>query len=146
MEVSAPLASLQAFLDSAFTFVSEDPVLRGIQALLACGAFTLVFLVFFVTRDILLRSRSLLLQLGCVLLVALLPVVGFLLYLLVRPARTVREREMQARLERMEELLQHRERDVALSESLPALSIAKNFEKRPVKEEGSELAFSLAAP
>lgn len=133
-------------MDSAFAFVSEDPVLRGVQALLALGAFTLVFLLFFATRDILLRSRSLLLQLGCVLLVALLPVVGFLLYLLVRPARTVREREMQARLERMEELLQHREKDVSLSESLPALSIAKNFEKRPVKEEGRELAFSLTAP
>ncbi|MEK7136948.1 MAG: PLD nuclease N-terminal domain-containing protein [Patescibacteria group bacterium] len=106
MEISAPLASFQAFLDSAFTFVSEDPVLRGIQALLAFGAFTLVFLIFYATRDILLRTRSLTAQLGCVLLVALFPVVGFLLYLLLRPARTVAERAMEESLQRIEAMLE----------------------------------------
>lgn len=53
----------------------------------------LVFLIFFTTRDILLRTHSLLGQLLCILLVALLPGVGFLLYLIVRPARTILQRE-----------------------------------------------------
>jgi hypothetical protein len=114
MEISAPLASFQAFLDSAFTFVGEDPVLRGIQALLAFGAFTLVFLIFYATRDILLRTRSLTAQLGCVLLVALFPVVGFFLYLLLRPARTVAERTMGESLQRIEALLKEQPQSLAV--------------------------------
>ncbi len=57
-----------------------------------------VFLVFFTTRDILLRSASLWFQLFSILLVALLPAVGFFLYLLIRPARTTKQRQMEAML------------------------------------------------
>jgi hypothetical protein len=57
--------------------------------------FVVIFLVFFVTRDILLRTHSFWYTAFCIVLTALLPGVGFLLYLLIRPARTIREREQE---------------------------------------------------
>jgi len=59
------------------------------------AAFFLVYFLFFTMRDIFLRTHSSLYQIACILLVALLPVVGFLLYFLIRPARTMKEREME---------------------------------------------------
>lgn len=64
------------------------------QGIVVLFASIFIFLVLFTTRDILLRTRSLIYQLACILLVALVPVLGFLLYLLIRPARTVKEREV----------------------------------------------------
>lgn len=69
--------------------------MRILQILLMGGAALLIFLLFFATRDILCRTQSLLVQLCCILLVAAFPVLGFLLYLLVRPRRTLKEREME---------------------------------------------------
>ncbi len=66
-----------------------SPVLGAIGVLL-------VFLILFTTRDILLRTQSLIAQLLSILLVALLPGAGFLLYLLLRPARTVMQRQTDA--------------------------------------------------
>src|SRR5207247_2337229 len=77
------------------SFLSQDPGVRTMQILLVSTAVIVVFLVFYVLRDIVLRSSSFFVQLLCILLVAFLPLVGFLLYLLVRPARTVKEREME---------------------------------------------------
>lgn len=57
-----------------------------------------IFLVFFTTRDVILRTHSFLYMLFSILLVALLPGVGFLLYLLIRPARTIKERELEKML------------------------------------------------
>lgn len=57
--------------------------------------FVVVFLVLFVTRDILLRTHSFVFQTFCILLVALLPFVGFFLYLLVRPSQTLAEQAMR---------------------------------------------------
>ncbi len=75
---------------------SGDPMLRSMQlGLLAAGS-VIVFLLLFATRDILLRTHSFLYQIACILLVAFLPGIGFLLYLLIRPARTIKEREMEA--------------------------------------------------
>jgi len=34
----------------------------------------------------------------CIILVAVLPVVGFFLYLLIRPARTIKERDLEEML------------------------------------------------
>ncbi len=59
----------------------------------AC-AFFVVFLVLFTTRDILLRTNSFLLQACSILLVAVLPIVGFFIYVLIRPSRTLAERAM----------------------------------------------------
>lgn len=67
-------------------------LLRG---LIVAGATVLLFLLLYVVRDILLRTRSFAYQLVCIMIVALLPIVGFLVYLLIRPARTVKQREQE---------------------------------------------------
>lgn len=79
-------------------FLTVDPTLRLIQVSLILAASLLVFLVFYTTRDIILRTHSLAYQIVSILTVALLPVVGFLIYLLIRPARTIKEREIYALL------------------------------------------------
>lgn len=84
---------------------AEDLTLRLVQGGLLILGVVVVFLLLFATRDILLRTRSFLYQLACILLVALLPGIGFLLYLLIRPARTLKERATEARLQRIEESL-----------------------------------------
>lgn len=77
-------------------FLSQDPSLRLLQLLLLTGGATLIFLLFYATRDILLRTESFWYQAFCIALVAGLPFVGFLCYLLIRPARTVKQREIEA--------------------------------------------------
>lgn len=76
-------------------FLSDNPALRILQGGLLLLGVVAVFLVCFTTRDIILRTRSFIYQLFSILLVALLPVFGFFLYLLIRPARTVKERELE---------------------------------------------------
>ncbi len=93
-------------MTSFLTLLADDPTLRFIQiGLLLIGIF-IVFLLLFATRDILLRTRSFLYQIVCILLVALLPGVGFLVYLLIRPERTLKQRETDLRMTKMAELLE----------------------------------------
>ncbi len=73
--------------------MADDPVLLAAQCGLLLLGFLLVYLVFFTTRDCLLRSSSFLFTCFSILLVSMLPVAGFLLYILIRPATTVHERE-----------------------------------------------------
>ena len=87
---------LQAFLEPWLLFLAEDPLLRMLQGVMLLLGVILIFLVFFTARDILLRTHSFIYMCFCILLVAILPVVGFLLYLLIRPARTIKERELEA--------------------------------------------------
>lgn len=54
-----------------------------------------VFLVLFTARDITLRSQSFVWQVLAIVLVALLPIVGFMIYILIRPSRTSKERELE---------------------------------------------------
>ena len=75
---------------------SENPVLRSMQLALLLLAVICVFLVFFAARDAILRSRSFWFQMFAVILSAALPVAGFLLYLLIRPSRTLRQAETDA--------------------------------------------------
>lgn len=89
---------LQSFFEPWLLFLADDPTLRALQGgMLLVGAL-MVFLVFFTTRDILLRTKSFLYMLVSIIIVALLPVIGFLIYLLIRPARTIKEREVEAML------------------------------------------------
>lgn len=103
--------SLPPFLRDPATVLSSDPSLLFLQAGLLLVAVVLVFLVLFTLRDILLRSRSFLLQVFCILLVSAVPVVGFLLYLLIRPSRTIAQRTMQRHIAeihaRLEEMKSH---------------------------------------
>ena len=88
------------------TLLAEDPTARLAQlGFLMLGIF-IVFLLFFALRDILLRTRSFAYQIVCILLVALLPGVGFLIYLLIRPARTLQERLTDTRVKKTAELLE----------------------------------------
>lgn len=83
------------------TLFSQQPAIRDIQVLLLIAAVVAVYLVFFTTRDIILRSKSTVMQVFSIVLVAGLPIVGFFLYLLFRPGSTVREREAHAMLKKL---------------------------------------------
>ncbi len=80
---------------------TDNPAIRFTQVALLIGAVISVYLVFYVTRDILLRTKSFGYQIVCILLSAVLPIVGFFLYLLVRPARTIKERETEDLLKKL---------------------------------------------
>jgi len=104
-------ATLRSLLDPILLFLSDDPVLRVMQvALLVVGALV-IFFVFYTTRDILRRTHSFLFMALCIVIVAALPVVGFLLYLLIRPSRTLLERENDRILREFHEEHQKRKRD-----------------------------------
>ena len=84
-----------------FSLLTDNPAIRAVQISLLGTAGVAIYLVFYATRDILLRTRSFFYQLGCILLVAIVPIAGFFLYLLIRPATTVREREMEKMLKKI---------------------------------------------
>lgn len=84
-----------------FSLFSDDPAVRIFQISLVVGGSILVFLVFFTLRDILLRTHSFLYQVISIALVALFPGLGFLLYLLIRPPRTLKQRETEAMLRQL---------------------------------------------
>lgn len=73
--------------------ILSDPFLLVTQVLIGLLCATVLFLLFYTLRDILLRTHALSYQFFCILLVAVFPIIGFLLYLLIRPARTVMQRE-----------------------------------------------------
>ncbi len=81
-------------LDVLLGVFSDDPATRVFQLSVLGFGVASVYLLFYVTRDVLVRSSSIPLQLFSIFLVALLPVAGFFLYLLFRPAQTVAEREI----------------------------------------------------
>lgn len=80
------------FLQSITAFLTEDPM-RIVQSGIIVVSAILLFLLLFTLRDVLLRTRSFGYQFFCILLVGALPILGFLLYLLIRPSRTLNERE-----------------------------------------------------
>lgn len=86
---------LQSFAQPWLVFLAEDPALRLLQGGMLLVGVVVIFLVFFTTRDILLRTHSFWYMFLSIVLVAALPVVGFFLYLLIRPSRTNKEREME---------------------------------------------------
>lgn len=120
-------------MEALFAFWSGNPLLRGVQVLLLAAASGLIFLVFFATRDVILRTRSLPYQIMCILLVAGFPVVGFLLYLLIRPARTVAERERDQALRHLLSFLEEKRGGVAQGTMQEALE--HTFASAPLREE-----------
>ena len=106
MEIPAALTAVLPSSDAFFGIVSGNPLVQTLQFALAACAALLVFLVFWTTRDILRRSRSLFIQLPCILLVAALPIVGFFLYLLIRPSKTLAEKEMAESVQKMLTIMQ----------------------------------------
>ena len=86
---------LQRFAQPWPMFLAEDPALRLLQCGMLLVGVIVIFLVFFTTRDILLRTHSFWYMFFSIIIVAALPVVGFFLYLLIRPSRTNKDREME---------------------------------------------------
>lgn len=89
---------LQNFAQPWLVFLAEDPALRLLQAGMLLVGVVVIFLVFFTTRDILLRTHSFWYMFISIVIVAALPVVGFFLYLLIRPSQTNNEREIHETL------------------------------------------------
>lgn len=89
------MGDLSSIAGSFSSFVLENPGLRLTQGAVVLLAIIDLYLLFYTLRDVLLRTRSLAAQFFAVLLVAALPILGFLLYLLVRPARLAKQRELE---------------------------------------------------
>lgn len=121
--------AFQQFLEPWLLILADDPVLRALQGGLVFLGIVVVFLVFYATRDILLRTRSFPAMLGSIILVAFLPFVGFFLYLLFRPARTIVQRETDRKVDEILMLLKPAE----------APKASKKSKKKEVTEEQEEL-------
>ena len=93
--------SAKSFAEPWIMFLAEDPVLPAGQFALAFFGAVAVFLVFYTTRDAILRSNSFIFMLFSILLAAILPVLGFLIYLLIRPPRTIKEKEIESMLKEL---------------------------------------------
>ena len=98
---------LSLVLPSISQFFSEDPSVFLVQVLLLGLGFVVVFLVLFTTRDVLLRYDSFIAQVLCILLVATLPVFGFLFYLLTRPSMPTAEKHLRHDLEAVLQKMAH---------------------------------------
>lgn len=97
---------LSSSMQNASAFFSTNPSVLFIQSLMIAAAAVVVFLVLFATRDILHRTHSFIYQIACIVLVAILPVFGFLIYLLIRPHRTLAERRVERKLDTLLHKLQ----------------------------------------
>lgn len=112
-----------SLLDPWLVFLSDDPTLRLLQASMLLSGGIVVFLVFYTTRDILLRSQSFWYMFSSIILVAALPIVGFFLYLLIRPARTIKERELEEKITKL------------LEKEAPVKKSEKTVEKKGKKQQ-----------
>ncbi len=130
--INLPFASLAPWMQT----LSSNPSLFFLQLTMVVGAALLVFLVLFTTRDILLRSRSFVIQFLCILLVALVPGIGFLLYLLVRPARTNRERMLEELVMDLSDEVRELSDQVTQRKPMPAKHMPPVFKMHPKKGQG----------
>jgi ABC-type nickel/cobalt efflux system permease component RcnA len=89
--VQLSLPSFEAFSQ----LFAENPSLVAMQICMVVVGVLLVYLVLYATRDILLRTHSFVFQVFVIILVSLLPILGFLLYMLIRPATTNRQRKLE---------------------------------------------------
>jgi len=139
-------ASLTALIPSNGIFsgiLSFDPLIRSFQIGLGVFAALLVFLVFYATRDVLKRSSSLTFQLFSIVLVAALPVVGFLFYLIIRPTQTLRTKQMEKNVEEILNLLKERQEKLQAVRT-KAKSAAKRKGESDQKEKANERIVSKA--
>ncbi len=102
--------SLFPFVQNFSTFFADSPSVLCAQIGMLSLGFFLVCIVLFTTRDVMLRIDSFFYQLLCVFLVASLPLVGFLLYVLFRPSRTLAFQRMEAKIDLLLEKLSHDEK------------------------------------
>ena len=136
MEISTSLTSLATLFAPILALVSENPVLLAVQGALMGTAFILAFFVFWVTKDILHRTNSVLFQMLCIAMTAVLPVVGFFLYLIIRPSQTIEERML---IDRMDEILSLMKEKEGKKDKIAEVKkeIRERSEKREKKDAGS---------
>ncbi len=79
-------------LTQAIDFLSSDTFGTVKIAVLAYFSLLWLAIIIWVTRDVLQRSKSILFQAFSILLVIIVPILGVLLYLIVRPGKTRTER------------------------------------------------------
>jgi len=89
------MSLLQSLASSVSILFSSDPAVFALQVGAVAVSAIVIYTVLFTTRDILIRSSSTVAQVGSILLVAAFPIVGFFLYLLVRPSRTLYEKALR---------------------------------------------------
>jgi hypothetical protein len=83
--------TLLAFVDPSV--VTRLSALLTVQSIALLGiAFVLIFLIFYTTKDIITRTSSFVFMLLSLLIVTALPVIGFMIYLLIRPTHTRMQR------------------------------------------------------
>lgn len=75
-----------------------------------CFGAVLVYIIFYTTKDVFARSESFLFMFFALLLVTAIPLLGFALYILIRPSSRTLERKMYAKLQIIEEQLHSAER------------------------------------
>jgi RNA polymerase subunit RPABC4/transcription elongation factor Spt4 len=81
---------LQYFIDSYI--IGNNVLTLVLQAIVVYFAFLWISLIVWVTRDVIQRSNSILFQIFAILLNTLLPILGLLMYLLLRSPRTLLEK------------------------------------------------------
>ena len=130
---------LTTLLTSATEFFLDEPFLRMQQGGVMLLGVVLVYLILFTTRDILLRTNSLLYMLFSILLVTVFPIVGFLLYLLIRPARTIKQRELSMLVDELAYQLEELRHPTPLfsSHEVPKDEPAKNNHKKKTSKSSS---------
>lgn len=84
-----------SFLSAASLIFSSDPTVFAMQVGAIVASAVVIYTVLWTTKDVIARSRSTLFQVSSILLSAALPVVGFFLYLLLRPTTTNAERALR---------------------------------------------------
>lgn len=83
---------MPSFLAPLFEFLNSNPI--GNIKLIVFGYIALLWIsiIIWVTRDVLARSNNIFFQALVILINVALPIVGVLLYLIIRPSRTQMER------------------------------------------------------
>lgn len=110
---------LLLFLQPVLNLLATDPVIRSMQIGVLSGGLVLVYLIFWVTKDSVNRSNSFLFILFSILLVACIPLFGFLAYLLIRPNKTLTEKQtlialsdLKKEMESLKKQVSHTEQEV----------------------------------
>lgn len=105
-------------LENVSAFLAADPSVLALQVLMMTCAFLIVYSVLFVTRDVILRSHSFLFQVFAIVLSAV-PLVGFLVYLLIRPSTTLFERALFRKVTDLQHKLQKNDKVEKRQEQKP---------------------------
>jgi|GEM_PF-6140478 len=124
---------IPSYILDAFTLMfSAEPAVLALQIGATALSAVVIYTVLFTTRDVLIRSRSVVFQVVSILGVAVLPVVGFFLYFLVRPSQTLAERSMQKDL--TEVLVRLREMEHRLPTMHQKNQVIQKFVQKSLKK------------